>query len=289
MSASGGTSSCARAEATVADRLGTLIPCLIEPCERPIVFELAHTADRSGWSGAADDRAFAGVLASVRSKAEKAAGASLKPLEPRTAASPSPASARDPILAVLAFDNQSNDPEQGWFSDGIAEEILAAMSRAPGIRVIGATSSFAFRGARKAEAARVLDSSHMLDGSVRRGETRVRITATLTKAGSGHLLWTERFNRQLDDALAVQDEIAVLTAEALQSRLRPAAPATPVDPEAYDLYLRALAERRSADDAAQERAIALLETAVARAPGQPQSAHPTRTSVKYVKYEQNRM
>jgi TolB-like protein/tetratricopeptide (TPR) repeat protein len=233
------------------------------------VFELAHTADLTGWPGTAEAQAFAGLLAAVRTKIERAAAAAAsagQQLLP-AAATPAQASARDPILTVLAFENLSADPELQYFSDGVAEEILAAMSRAPDIRVIGATSSFAFRGARKAEAAVALGASHVLDGSVRRGGNRVRISATLTEAGSGEVLWTERFDRELDDALAVQDEIAELTAAALQSKLRPAAPASPVDPAAYDLYLRALAERRSSEDAAQEQAIVLLETAIVRAPG----------------------
>lgn len=253
-----------RAEATLADRNKTLVPCMIEPCERPIMFELTQTAELSHWSGAVQDPAWQAFLADVT----RFVGAAPRPAPPPPAPGESiRAVAGHTVLAVLAFENLSADAELQYFSDGVAEEILAAMSRAPDIRVIGSTSTFAFRGERKKDAASALGATHVLDGSVRRGGNRVRIAATLTEAGTGQVLWTERFDRQLDDALAVQDEIAELTAAALQAKLRPAAPAAPVDPEAYDLYLRALAERRSSEDAAQERAIALLEAAVAPAPG----------------------
>lgn len=253
-----------RAEATLADRNKTLVPCMIEPCERPIMFELTQTAELSHWSGAVQDPAWQAFLADVT----RFVGAAPRPAPPPPAPGESiRAVAGHTVLAVLAFENLSADAELQYFSDGVAEEILAAMSRAPDIRVIGSTSTFAFRGERKKDAASALGATHVLDGSVRRGGNRVRIAATLTEAGTGQVLWTERFDRQLDDALAVQDEIAELTAAALQAKLRPAAPTAPVDPEAYDLYLRALAERRSSEDAAQERAIALLEAAVARAPG----------------------
>ncbi len=248
-----------RAEATLADRNGALVPVMIEACERPIMFELAHTVDLSHWTGDAQDQAWQDVLADV----ERLAAVLAKPVAPIVKAAPKPL---EPILAVLAFENLSADTELAFFSDGIAEEILSVVARAPGIKVIGSTSSFSFRGERKKDAAHALGASHVLDGSVRRGGAQVRISATLTEAQSGLVLWTDRFDRDLADAFAVQDEIAGLTAAALKSKLTPAAPKAQVDPQAYDLYLRALSVRRSPDAAAQLKAITYLQAAIAIEP-----------------------
>ena len=185
------------------------------------------------------------------------------PVPPQAHATARPGST---VLAVLAFDNLSPDPDLAYFSDGVAEEILASVSRAAGIRVIGSASSFTFRGPAKAGAARALGASHILDGSVRRGDNFVRVSARLIDAETGEMLWTERFDRDISDALGVQDEIAFLTAQALAARFAPTRVPAGANPAAYDLYLRALAERRSPDSLAQRRAIAFLEAAVAMAP-----------------------
>lgn len=252
-----------RAEATLADRNKTLVPCMIEPCDRPIMFELTQTAELSHWTGQLDDAIWRGFLTDVT----RFVGAAAKPAPLSAAQSENIlAAAKQPVLAVLAFENLSAESELQFFSDGVAEEILSMISRAPGVRVIGSTSSFAFRGERKKDAARALGASHVLDGSVRRGGAKVRISATLTEAQSGQVLWTDRFDRDLADALAVQDEIAELTAEALKSNLAPSQPAARIDQQAYDLYLRALTERRAPDPPAQRKAIAYLEAAVAIEP-----------------------
>jgi hypothetical protein len=132
--------------------------------------------------------------------------------------------------------------------------------------VIGSTSSFSFRGARKAEAARALAATHVLDGSVRRSGSRVRIAAQLTEAGGGQVLWSERYDREVTDVLALQDEIAALTATALSARLTSSSPRPSLDPQAYDLYLRALSVRKRFETEAQEKAIAYLKAALAIEP-----------------------
>ena len=113
-----------------------------------------------------------------------------------------------PVLAVLAFDNQSSDAEMQFFSDGVSEEIIQRLSRGANLKVIGRTSSFQFRGERKAEAAERLACSHVLDGSIRRVAGRVRISAHLMEASSRTTLWSDRYDRGLEDIFAVQDEIA---------------------------------------------------------------------------------
>ncbi|NDP48422.1 MAG: hypothetical protein GZ085_08555 [Sulfuriferula multivorans] len=174
-----------------------------------------------------------------------------------------------PVLAVLAFDNLSNDPDLAYFSDGVSEEILHAVARAKGLRVIGRASAFQFRGADKnaeAVAAR-LGATHMLDGSVRRAGDTIRISAELIDTKSMQTLWTDRFDRQLNDIFVVQDEIAAAIAAALDGYLAAAMAQIEIDPVAYDLHLQAVALFSSGWSAGQlSQGIALLERAVSRAP-----------------------
>jgi TolB-like protein len=172
------------------------------------------------------------------------------------------ADAPDPVLAVLPFDNQSVDPDLQFFSDGIAEEIVSSLSSVGHLRVIGTASSFSFRGDQKKNAARALGATHVLSGSVRRSGARARITAQLTDAGNGHVLWSERYERDLTDVFAVQDEISQIVASSLATRLTKTSQRVRLDPQAYDLYLRALKERRTPDPAFQRKSLAYLEAAV---------------------------
>jgi TolB-like protein len=167
------------------------------------------------------------------------------------------------LLAVLPFDNLSDDKEMQFFSDGVSEEIIQRLARGSTLKVIGRTTSFQFRGERKGEAARTLKCSHVLDGSVRRAGTRVRVAAHLVEAGSHVTLWSDRFDRSLEDTFAVQDEISEGIAAALHQTFKRAA-AKAVDPAAYDLYLRATPHSFAPDELRSN--IALLEQAVQRAP-----------------------
>ncbi len=173
----------------------------------------------------------------------------------------------DPLLAVLPFDNLSNDPELQFFSDGIAEEILQAIARGSTLNVIGRTSAFQFRGDRKGGAAQALGATHVLDGAVRRSGVRMRVTVQLTEGRTNRLLWTDRYDRNVSDAFELQDDIAGHVTVALKQTLtRPATSPAKIDPIAYDLYLQAralLPEGRNAD---LEKIEALLTQAVSRAP-----------------------
>ncbi len=174
--------------------------------------------------------------------------------------------ARRPTIAVLAFDNLSGEAEMDFFSDGVSEEILQTVSRNTDLSVIARASSFQFRGAAKAagRVAAELKVSHLLDGSVRRSGDRVRIFAELVDCATETRLWSDRFDRNLTDVFALQDEIAAAVASVLRIAFTPSAIVEPIDPAAYDLYLR---ERDLAvgPGAAAER-IELLERAVERAP-----------------------
>jgi serine/threonine-protein kinase len=126
-----------------------------------------------------------------------------------------------PSVAVLPFANMSGDKDQEYFSDGLAEEIITALTHVPGLKVTARTSAFAFRGKEQditkiAEALRVRT---VLEGSVRRAGNRIRVTAQLINAEDGYHLWTERYDREMADAFAIQDEIAQAIAGALQVKL----------------------------------------------------------------------
>ena len=179
------------------------------------------------------------------------------------AAASAPAEGSEPLLAVLAFDNLSTDTEMQFFSDGVSEEILQRLSRGATLKVMGRSSSFQFRGERKAEAGQRLGCSHVLDGSIRRAGERVRVSAHLVEVSSGTTLWSDRYDRSLEDIFAVQDEISESIAGALDRAFSRAS--TPeVDPAVYDLYLRARPRSYAPDEL--RGYIALLEDVTRRAP-----------------------
>ena len=145
------------------------------------------------------------------------------------------------MLAVLPFENLSDDPELQYFSDGVSEEILNTLSQRAGIKVIGRASSFQFRGADKSipHVARELGVTHVLDGAVRRGGARTRVSAQLIDCATQTALWASQFERELSDIFALQDEIAAEVARAMRCAFDPAVRTGGLDPAVYDLYLQA--------------------------------------------------
>jgi adenylate cyclase len=152
-----------------------------------------------------------------------------------------------PSIAVLPFQNMSGDPEQEYFADGMVEEIITALSRFKSLFVIARNSSFTFKG--KAvdikEVGRRLGVRYVLEGSVRKASGKVRITGQLIDAVTGAHIWADRFERDLTDVFALQDEVTVSVVSAIQPRLLQteialAARRRPENLTAYDFYLRAL-------------------------------------------------
>jgi adenylate cyclase len=148
-------------------------------------------------------------------------------------------------IAVLPFVNMSNDPEQEYFSDGMAEEILNSLTHLKDLKVAGRTSSFQFKGKNTdlREVGEKLNVSTVLEGSVRKQGNRVRITAQLINVEDGYHLWSERYDREMDDIFAIQDEIALAITEKLKITLLETEKAliekNPTnDHRAYDLYLK---------------------------------------------------
>jgi serine/threonine protein kinase/Tfp pilus assembly protein PilF len=147
-------------------------------------------------------------------------------------------------IAVLPFLNMSADPENEYFSDGLAEELINALTKIRDLRVVARTSSFAFKGEKIdiREVGAKLNVKTLLEGSVRKAGPRLRITAQLINVADGYHLWSERFDREMEDIFAIQDEIAEKIVEKLRTELLPAGGPVwtrrPPNIESYDQYLR---------------------------------------------------
>jgi TolB-like protein/Tfp pilus assembly protein PilF len=159
---------------------------------------------------------------------------------------------QQPTIAVLPFVNMSSDPEQEYFSDGITEEILNLLAKIPKMRVTGRTSSFAFKGINQdlREIGKKLGVEHILEGSVRKQGNKIRITAQLIQTKDGIHLWSETYDRNLDDIFVVQDEIASKIANELQVSLLGGALSpqqNDISAEAHNFYLLGL-QRKSKNE-----------------------------------------
>ncbi|MFZ4604005.1 MAG: winged helix-turn-helix domain-containing tetratricopeptide repeat protein [Caulobacterales bacterium] len=184
-------------------------------------------------------------------------------LAPGAAARPTRRAATAALVAVLAFDNLSSDADLTFFSDGVSDEIIQRLSRAHDLRIISRTSSFQFRGAAKSNAADQLGCDYVLDGSIQRGGGRMRVNAQLTEVGSKTTIWSERFDREVDDILAVQDDIAQSIAASLRHAIS-GANRQKIAPADYDLYLRSNPSSYSPDDL--RKSVNLLEVVTERSP-----------------------
>jgi len=147
-----------------------------------------------------------------------------------------------PSIAVLPFPDMSAEKDQEHFCDGLTEELLNVLTRIPKLRVASRTSSFSFKGKKTdlKAAAEKLQVDHILEGSVRKSGNKIRVTAQLIEAATDSHLWSETYDRELDDIFAIQDDIAARILEALQCRLgtEQLSDATTDNPKAYEYFLR---------------------------------------------------
>lgn len=176
----------------------------------------------------------------------------------------------DASIAVLPFANMSADADQEFFADGVSEELLNKLARLDGLKVAGRTSSFVYKGRNEnlQEIGRVLNVAHILEGSVRTQGQRIRVSAQLIQVSDGFHLWSDTYDRNLEDIFAVQDDIARQITAALRERLLletvpEIVPSRRADTEAYERFLRArdLIYRR--ERSAMAQAAALLTEAIA--------------------------
>ena len=199
------------------------------------------------------------------------------PIPAATDAASGASSAEAPVqaaaksIAVLPFADMSSGKDQEYFADGLSEELLNLLAKIPDLRVAARTSAFKFKGEKidVQEVAQKLNVAHILEGSVRKSGNKVRITAQLIKAADGYHLWSETYDRTLDDIFVVQDDIAGEVVEALKVTLLGTTSVTrsgPVDPEAYNLALqgRFFFDRRSRKDV--ERAVEYFRRSLERDP-----------------------
>ena len=178
-----------------------------------------------------------------------------------------------PSVAVLPFENLSGQPDDAYFSDGISDEIITGLARFRTLLVVARNSSFSFRDKSIdiAEIGQRLGVTYLVQGSVRRGGDRIRITAQLVEARTGAQLWGERYDRTLDDLLTIQDDVAQTIAATLFGRIEDASLKKALhqqtdNPAAYDLVLRGLAYFRGYGDDDNRRACEMFERAVALDP-----------------------
>jgi adenylate cyclase len=252
-----------RAEADFARRQGTLVQLTIDGALPPMPFDQIHCEDVGDGIGAAGSAGWARIMGSV---AELTGGpVSVGRAEQQAAPR------RTPSICVLPFLNMSGDAEQEYFSDGISEDIITDLSKVSALSVVARNSAFAFKGQNLdvREVARHLNVSHVLEGSVRKAGGRVRISAQLIDGVRNDHVWAERYDRELTDIFALQDEITQAIVHALKLKLLPAERRDierrgTSDLGAYDLYLRGTRPAFTADDL--QARIGLLEAATRAAP-----------------------
>ncbi len=178
-----------------------------------------------------------------------------------------------PSIAVLPFADMSPEKDQDYFAEGIAEELIHALSRIQGLHVVSRTSAFAFKGRSQdiRDIGRTLNVRTVLEGSVRKAGNRLRITAQLINIEDGYHLWSERFDRDAADVFAIQDEISLAIVESLKVTLRVGEKTalkkrSTDDPEAYNLYLKGLHFAARPDAESFSKAIHFFREAVERDP-----------------------
>jgi adenylate cyclase len=230
-----------RAEADAAREAGTLVQVSMDGSIPPMPFNQIQCADLSNWAGDTTSQGWQKVESSIALLVGPVAG------KDRGGGSPARAASSQKLsVCVLPFVNMSGDAEQEYFSDGISEDIITDLSKISALSVIARNTAFTYKGKvlDVTEVARQLNVTHVLEGSVRKAGPRVRITAQLIDGSAGDHVWAERYDRDLTDIFAIQDEISKAIASALQLKLLPkekkAIEHRGTDSaEAYNLYLMA--------------------------------------------------
>src|SRR5690348_11856314 len=224
-----------RAEADAARSAGKLVQALLDGNIPPLPFNQIQCADLKAWDGNANAPGWKKLAASVAALAGSA------PPERKKAARE-----RQVSVCVLPFQNMSGDPEQEYFSDGISEDITTDLSKISALEVIARNTAFTFKGQAVdvPEVARKLGVSPVVEGSVRKAGNRVRVTAQLIDGATGGHVWADRWDRDLTDIFAIQDEISEAIVEALKLKLLPAERKAienrgTANVDAYNLYLMA--------------------------------------------------
>ena len=222
-----------------ADR-GILVPLRFDQATMPIDTRALHTIDLDAWDGTPDSPLLQPMLLAIGNRL-----GSTQSLQSAAHVAWSPTGRAGASICVLPFVNMSGDPEQEYFSDGICEDVITDLSRVSSLFVVARNTSFTYKGRHVdvPQLAQRLNVSHVLEGSVRKAGARVRITAQLIDGRTGGHVWAERYDRDLNDIFALQDEISEAIVGALKLKLLPAEKQAienrgTSDVAAYDIYLR---------------------------------------------------
>jgi adenylate cyclase len=256
-------------EADLALETGKLLPISLDGTRSPMGFRQLQTIDFSSWSGG-DDPCVSALLDALVHHLRAASRAPNQALTMPISAQ----TKTDASIAVLPFLNMSADPDQEYFADGISEELLNLLAKIKELAVIARTSCFNFKGTNKSisEIGTILGVSFVLEGSIRKAGNRVRITAQLVETKSSHHLWSETYDRDLDDIFAIQDEISLAIVGELKDQILGGsdikAPQTErtSNLDAYEQYLQGqqLLNSRIRDNTIRSKE--LFEEALARDP-----------------------
>jgi TolB-like protein len=230
-----------RAEATLADRNRTLVPARIGPCDLPIMFELTQTADLSHWHGQRSDPTWQSFLKDIRRFVEAPAEPERAPLPMK----PSQVRGRSASIAVLPFLNRGGLEEDDLVADGMVDDLTAALSVSRKMRVIASSATANYRtGARDLrQIGQDLGVRYLLEGNLRRVGASLRVSAQLVEAEEGNILWTQKFDRPLEELAELQEELvtevaAILGVEVQRAEMEHAL-RKPDDISAWEAVLRA--------------------------------------------------
>ena len=219
---------------------GRLVPVVIDSARPPLGFRQYHTIDLGSWNGNCN----AEVLGELLDAISCTSGANTRNEYASVSKPEKKRSNRS--ICVLPFANMSGEPEQEYFSDGISEDITTDLSKISALEVVARNTAFTFKGQSLdvKEVAKSLGVSHVLEGSVRKSGSRVRINAQLIDGATGNHLWADRFDRNLTDIFDIQDEISAAIVGALKVTLLPTEKEAienrgTANVEAYNLYLMA--------------------------------------------------
>lgn len=199
-----------RAEATLADRNKTLVPAMIAPCDRPIIFELTHTAELAHWDGDPFDRSWQSFLADVRTLVERGRIAATH-TAPDIASRARPVAAGRPALAIMPFVNRSGEQADDLLAEGMVEDLIAALSTNRDMKVIASSATLKYRNSAYdlGELGEQLGARYVLEGNIRRVGEAFRVTAQLVDVGNGEILWNRKFDRPLADVAALQEDLVL--------------------------------------------------------------------------------
>jgi len=266
-----------RGEAREAADWGTLVPVRFEAASLPMDMRAIHTTDLDGWG---EDPRSAPFQALLRSLSAMIARQTTTSASAASAAAPSPAAAGRIGICVLPFANMSGDVEQEYFSDGISEDIITDLNKVSALFVVARNTAFTFKkkSIDVSQLAQQLNVSHVLEGSVRKAGGRVRITAQLIEGNSGGQIWAERYDRDLNDIFALQDEISQAIVKALKVRLLPEQKKAieqrgTTNLEAYNLYLMARQQYTTGSEGDVRRNDAIIRLCRRATEIDPQYAH----------------